>query len=123
MKCIICGAPELQFDIISRTFIEPKNPENVTGLICSDCLQLLLTSKQPKIRAAYQKAISADLSAKAKILKTFLQEEGSYGNTRTKNFRRNLDRTRIMPKVRPAGYKVRAEHTVGQLDKRRTAVC
>ena len=99
MKCVICGAPELQFDIISRTFIEPKNPKNVTGLICSDCLQLLLTSKQPKIQAAYQKAISADLSAKAKILKTFLQEEETYV-PESENPRRSMVRTRLMRKTR-----------------------
>ena len=122
MNCIICGMPENQYDVTSKKHIPVKHPHDVTGIICSNCMQILVNSSQEKIKAAYEKALHAGLMEKAVALETFLEEEKiEYGETKKPS--RDMDRVRALRKIRPAGHKVRPKHTIRQLDKRRIAVC
>lgn len=122
MNCLICGFSETQFDLNRGQRIAVKHPGDVTGVICSNCMQILITSTQEQIKRAYQKALHAGLMDKAKALETFLEEE-IIEDGETKKPSRDMGRIRALRKVRSAGHKVRPKHTVRQLDKRRVAVC
>jgi len=121
MNCLLCGSPEI--NNLNRNQHETvKHPGDVTGLICSNCMQVLISSNQEKIKAAYQKALNAGLMDKAKVLETLLEDE-EQDVRETKKPSRDMDRVRALRKVRSAGHKIGKEHSVRQLDKRRIAVC
>ena len=122
MNCLICNLSETQFDLNRGQRIAVKHPKDVTGLICSNCMQALIVSAQEKIKAAYQKALHAGLLDKAKTLETFLEEE-IIENGETKKPSRDMGRIGALRKIGLADHKVRPKHTVRQLDKRRIAVC
>jgi len=122
MNCLLCGSPEIKFNLNRSQHETVKHPEDVTGLICSDCMQVLISSSQKRIKAAYQKALNAGLMDKAKALEIFLEEE-IIENGESKKPSRDMDRVRALRKVGLAGHKIRQEYTVRQLDKRRVAVC
>jgi len=98
-----------------------KYPEDVTGIICLRCVQVLLSLNQEQIKSAYRKALDYGLMDKAKALETFLEEEEIVGETKKPN--RDMDRIGALRKVRLASHKIRQKHTARQLDKRRVAVC
>jgi len=102
--------------------MEAKHPKDVTGIICSSCFQIILASTKEQITRAYQKTLHAGLLDKAKALEILLVKE-IIDNGETKKLSRDMDRVRALRKIRPADHKVRKEHTVRQLDKRRVAVC
>lgn len=108
MNCIICGMPENQYDVTSKKHIEVKHPKDVTGIICSRCVQILITSSQDKIRAAYQKAIDEGLLDKAEALKRFLNEE-DYHVRETKKPKRSLIRKGFVRMVRPTTNQIRPQ--------------
>ena len=122
MNCLLCGSPKIKFNLNRSQHETIKHPGDVKGLICSDCMQALISSSQEKIKAAYQKALNAGLIDKAKALEIFLEEE-IIENGETKKPSRDMDRVGALRKVRLAGHKVRSKHTVRQLDKRRIAAC
>jgi len=122
MNCLLCGSPEIKFNLNRSQHETVKHSGDVKGLICSYCMQILIDSSKEKIKAAYQKALNAGLMDKAKVLEIFSEEE-EMNDRKTKKPSRDMDRVRALRKVRPAGHKVRKEHTIRQLDKRRVAVC
>jgi len=114
--------PDRQYNLLSKKHIPIKHPQDVKGVICSFCFQIILASTQEQIKRAYQKALNAGLIDKAKALETFLEEEiTEYGETKKPS--RNLGRIRALRKAGLAGHKVRPKRTVRQLDKGRVAVC
>ena len=122
MNCLLCGSPEIKFNLNRNQLETVKHPKDVKEIICSNCTQVLIATSQEKIKAAYQKALHASLLDKAKALETFLEEE-IIENGETKKPSRDMGRIRALRKIRPAGHKVRPKHTIRQLDKRRVAVC
>ena len=75
-----------------------EHPSDVTGLICSNCIQVLLASSQEKIRAAYQLAIDKEMLDKARVLKTFIGEEENVPETH--HGKGNMDRARDLRQAR-----------------------
>ena len=122
MNCLLCGSPEIKFNLNRSQYETVKHPQDVKEIICSNCMQVLIATRQGKVKEAYDKALNAGLMDKAKTLETFLEEE-IIENGETKKPSRNLGRIRALRKAGLAGHKVRPKHTVRQLDKRRVAVC
>ena len=122
MDCLLCTLSETQLDLNRGQRVAVKHPGDATGLICSNCMQVLIATKQGKVKEAYDKALNNGLMDKAKVLETLLKEE-EQDVRETKKHSRDMDRGRALRKVRLASHKVRKKHTVGQLDKRRVAVC
>ena len=122
MTCLLCTLSEKQFDLNRDQRIAVKHPGDVTGLICSNCMQILIATKQGKVKEAYDRALNDGLIDKAKVLETLLEEE-EQDVRETKKPSRDMDRDRALRKVGVADHKVRKKHTVRQLDKRRVAVC
>jgi hypothetical protein len=104
---MICSFSETQFDLNRGQHITVKHPKNATGIICSNCMQVLIASSQEKIKKAYQKAIDAGLMDKAKALETFLEEE-IIDNGETKNPKRGFIRKGPMRLARPSRNEIRA---------------
>ena len=121
MTCLLCTLSEKQFDLNRGQQIAVKHPGDVTGIICSNCMQVLIATRQGKVKEAYDRALNNGLMDKAKVLKTLLEEEQDVRETKKPS--RDMDRVRALRKIRPAGHKVRPKHTVRQLDQRRSAVC
>ena len=122
MTCLLCTLSEKQFDLNRDQRVTVKHPKEITGVICSNCMQVLITTKQGKVKQAYDKALNDGLIDKAKVLETLLEEE-EQDVRETKKPSRDMDRKRALRKVRLAGHKIRPEHTTKQLDKRRIAAC
>jgi hypothetical protein len=91
---LFCGQPE-----------KSCKPSKSVDFICSGCVQPLLSADQADLKRAYQKAVRLGYTGKAEAIKTFLVEEP---NAKTKKPKRNLERERPLPAVRPARDKVRA---------------
>ena len=121
MNCLLCGSPEIN-NLNRNQYETVKHPQDVKEIICSNCMQVLITSSQDKVRKAYQIALSKEIPNKVKVLETLLEKE-EQDVRETKKPSRDMDRVRALRKVRLAGHKVRQEHTVKQLDKRRVAAC
>ena len=103
MECLLCRADEIQLNPGTNRFVNPKHPQDVTGIICSDCVQLIISTSQEKLRAACQSALEKGSVDKARALKTFIEEGEHYvRETKTRDLERNLDRTRVVRKVRVA---------------------
>ena len=111
MNCLLCGSPEIKFNLNRSQHETVKHPEDVTGLICSDCMQVLISSSQEKIKAAYQKALDAGLMDKAKALETFLEEK-EQDVRETKKPKRNLIRKGPLRMVRPTANEIRPQQAV-----------
>ena len=122
LNCSLCTLSEKQFDLNRGQRVAVKHPGDVTGFICSNCMQVLIATRQGKVKEAYDKALNDGLMDKAKVLETLLEEE-EQDVGETKKPSRGMDRGRALRKVRIASHKVRKKHTVRQLDKRRVAVC
>lgn len=122
MSCLLCTLSEKQFDLNRDQRVAVKHPGDVTEVICSNCMQILIATKQGKVKEAYDKALNDGLMDKAKVLETLLEEE-EQDVGETKKSKRGMDRVRALRKIRIAGHKVRPKPTGRQLDKRRIAVC
>ena len=92
--CLFCGQPE-------KSCIPSKSVD----FICSVCVQLLLNADQADLKRAYEKAVRLGYSGKAEAIKTFIVGEI---HAETEEPKRNLERKRPLPAVRPARDKVRA---------------
>jgi len=119
---ILCSMPENQYDVTSEKHISVKHPKDVTEIICSHCMQILVNASQDKIKTAYQKAIHAGLMGKAKTLGIFLEEEEPH-DRKAETDRPNMVRSRTLRTIKFTHHQVRPKHPVRQLDKKRTAVC
>ena len=123
MDCSLCTLSEKQLHLNRGQRVAAKHPGDVTGVICSNCMQVLITTKQGKVKEAYDKALNDGLIDKAKVLETLLEEE-TQNDRETNKPKRDMDRSRPLRKVRSANHhKSRPEHTIRQLDKRRIAAC
>ena len=111
MNCLLCGSPEIKFNLNRSQHETVKHSGDVIGLICSYCMQILVNSSQEKIKAAYQKALNAGLMDKVKILETFLEEEEQY-DRKTKKPKRNLIREGPLRMVRPSLNQIRPQQAV-----------
>ena len=111
MTCLLCSLSETQFNPNRGQHIPVKHPQDVTGLICSYCFQMLLSTTQEKIQRAYKKALDAGLLDKAKGLATFLEGE-ERDERKTKKFKRNLIRESPLRMVRPALNKIGTQQAV-----------
>ena len=100
--------PEKQYDLTRKKHIPVKHPKDVTGVICSNCMQILLTSTQEQIKRAYQKAVHAGLMDKTRALETFLEEE-EQDVRKTKKHKRNFIRKGPLRMVRPTSYQIRPQ--------------
>ena len=94
MPCLFCGSQE-------------KNYKPDKDFICSRCVQLLLGADQNDLRKAHAKAIEKGYPGKAKAIESFLIED-EYNVRKTEKSKRNLERERPMPAVRPSRHQVRA---------------
>lgn len=121
MICLLCTLPETQFDPNTGKHTDVKHPRDATGLICSNCMQILVTSSQEEIKRAYQLALDKRTPNKARALETFLKGEAAEDGE-TKNPNRDMDGAGALSKARIANHKVRPERTTRELDKRRIAV-
>lgn len=83
-------------------------------------MQVLIATKQGRVKEAYDKALNDGLMDKAKVLESFIKEE-IIESGETNKPKPNMDRARALRKIRSTGHKVRPEHTTKQLDKRRIA--
>jgi len=118
--CLLCYSQATQFDLIRGKHIESKHPEDVTGLVCSKCVQRLLSAPQDKIEQAYQLALDRGLTEKAKILENFLEEGQIVGETRES--KRDMVRKGALREIRTSHHQIRPKRATRQLDKRRVAV-
>jgi len=118
----LCGSPKIKFNLNRNQHGTVKHPQDVKEIICSNCMQVLIATRQGKVKEAYDKALNDGLIDKAKVLETLLEdEEQDDGEINKSN--RDMDRKRALRKVRFAGHKIRPEHTTKQLDKSRIAAC
>ena len=85
-------------------------------------MQVLIATRQGKVKEAYNKVLNVGLIDKAKALETLLEDE-EQDVRETKKPSRGMDRDRALRKIRLASHKVGPKHTVRQLDKGRVAVC
>ena len=111
MDCSLCTLAEKQFDLNRGQRIPAKHPQDVTGLICSDCMQVLITTKQRKVKQAYDNALNDGLMDKAKVLETLLEEE-EQDVRETKKPKRNLIRKSPLRMVRPSLNEIRSQSAV-----------
>ena len=111
MTCLLCTLSEKQFNLNRGQRIPAKHPQDVTGLICSDCMQVLITTKQRKVKQAYDKALNDGLMDKAKVLETHLEEE-EQDVRETKKPKRNLIRKSPLRMVRPSLNEIRSQSAV-----------
>ena len=109
MRCQLCSGEEIQFNPSTNEFVHSKHPKDVTSIICSDSLQLLISSNQDQIKVAYQSALDKGFIDKAKALQTFI-EEIDYGETQ--NTQRNMVRERIVRKVKLTHQAIRQKRAV-----------
>lgn len=119
---LLCSISETQFDLNRGNRIDAKHPQDVTGLVCSSCMQVLIASSQDKLGKAYQVALDEGMLDKARVLEAFLEEE-IIKDGETKKSNRVMDRARALRTTQSTYHKIRPEHTTGQLDKRRLEVC
>jgi hypothetical protein len=80
MNCSICGQPETHLNINTGRREKIKHPPDVKAIVCSNCMQRLLSSPQDELKAAYQKAIRAGEPGKAKALEGFIIDRETRGN-------------------------------------------
>ncbi|HUT44543.1 MAG TPA: hypothetical protein VMW95_09415 [Desulfobacterales bacterium] len=96
MGCLFCNCQEPNY-----------KPGPDVDFICSSCVQLLLGADQDDLHKAHAKAIEKGYPAKAKAIESFLIED-EYNVRETEKFKRNLERKRSLPAIRPSRYQVRA---------------
>jgi len=74
-------------------------------------MQVLITTKQRKVKQAYDKALNDGLIDKAKVLETLLEEE-EQDVRETKKPKRNLIRKSPLRMVRPSLNEIRSQSAV-----------
>ena len=111
MDCLLCALSEKQFDLNGGQRVAVKHPGDVTGVICSNCMQVLIATKQGKVKQAYDKALNDGLMDKAKVLEILLEEE-EQDVRETKKPKRNLIRKGPLRMVRPTANEIRPQQAV-----------
>ena len=96
MNCLFCDGIEKDY-----------KPSKGIDYICSSCVLLLADVNQDDLKRTYAKADAKGLKNKASALKSFIIED-EVNERKTKRFKRNMERTRPLRKVRPSRHKVRA---------------
>ena len=96
MYCLFCGSQEKNY----------KPPPNI-DFICSRCVQLLLSAEQSELKRALAKAAEMGFENKVLALQSFIVEDET-NDRQTKITKRNLERERLMPAIRPSRHQVRA---------------
>ena len=96
MGCLFCNGQEPNY-----------KPGPDVDFICSRCVQLLLSVSQDNLKLALVKAKEKGLQSKASAIKSFIVED-EINVRKTKKFKRNMERTRPLRKIRPARNEVRA---------------
>ncbi len=95
MFCLFCGNDEGNY-----------KPNSDSEIICSTCVQLLLSLEQGVLQTALEKAEELGLQRKALALKSFIIEDET-NDRKTKSTERNMVRTRPMRKAGLTRDKVR----------------
>jgi len=108
LNCLLCTLSEKQFDLNRDQRVAVKHPGDVTGVICSNCMQVLIATRQGKVKEAYDKALNDGLMDKAKVLETLLIEE-EQDVRETKKPKRNLIRKGPLRMARPSLNKIRPQ--------------
>lgn len=111
MTCLLCTLSEKQFDLNRGQRIPAKHPQDVTGIICSNCIQVLIATRQDKFKKAYQVASDKGIPDKAKVLESFIEEE-FIENGEAKKPKRNLIREGPLRMVRPTANEIRPQQAV-----------
>jgi hypothetical protein len=93
--CLFCGQPE-----------KSHKPSKSVDFICGRCVQLLLNADQADLKRAYEKALAMGSMGKAVAIKKFIEGEI---HAETEEPKRNLERKRPLPAVRPSRDQVRKE--------------
>lgn len=106
MNCLICTHPETKLNFNTGKREPVKHSADTTGVICSDCTQVILSSNQDKLKNAHHKALKAGELGKAKVLEGYV---GNVGEATKSNG--SLDRTRTLRKVGASYHKLRPEHS------------
>jgi len=91
MRCAICSQFETHLNINTGQREPVNHPPDVKSIICSSCMQQLLSSSQDDLKSAYRKALNAGEQGKAKALEGFIDERKNAGET-TKHKRDPLRR-------------------------------
>ena len=111
MTCSLCTLSEKQFNLNRGQRVAVKHPGDVTGVICSNCMQVLIATKQGKVKETYDRALNDGLMDKAKVLEILLEEE-EQDVRETKKPKRNLIRKGPLRMVRPTANEIRPQQAV-----------
>lgn len=96
MGCLFCNGQE------------PKHkPGPGIDFICSRCVILLADADQDDLKRAHAKAIKKGNPGKARAIESFLIED-EYNVRETEKPKRDMERARPLPTVRPSRHQVRA---------------
>lgn len=85
--------------------------DDAIGVICANCIQVLINSSQDKIKVAYQKAINEGFMDKAQAMENYLEEENTYVRE-TKINKQHFIRKSIVRMARPSLHQVRQKSAV-----------
>jgi len=81
MNCAICGKLEIKLNLNTGKREPVNHPQDIKAVVCSNCMQRLLSSPQDKLKDAYRKALNAGELGKAKALERFMREGKNAGET------------------------------------------
>jgi hypothetical protein len=114
MNCPLCGKQEIAFNLNTGKHEPVDHPENVRTIVCSNCMQMILSSNQDKLKSAYRKALQTGELNKAQALRGFIRGDpdevtrfekpgGDIAQEQTNSSKENNGETK-----RPRGRSVRA---------------
>ena len=100
MHCLFCNGEE-------------KNCKSEPGkdYICSLCVILLAGANQDDLKRALAKAEEKGFRNKASAIKSFIIED-EINVRKTKKFKRNMERTKPLRKIRPTRDEVRSQPAI-----------
>ena len=75
MLCSICEKPEIKLNFNTGKREPMDHPPDTRAIICSNCMQGLLSATDDKLKDAYRKALNAGELGKAKALENFIYEK------------------------------------------------
>jgi hypothetical protein len=81
LNCAICGQPETHLNLNTGKREPVDHPPDTRAIVCSSCMQRLLSSPQDKLKDAYRKAMDAGDTDKAGALERFIDERKNAGET------------------------------------------
>ena len=111
MECVLCHSVEMTRLNGVRVVYKPS--KEVRALICSDCIQRLLSSSQTDLSHAFNLALGKGATMKPPTsLMKHNKEKEKHHVTETGETRPNLVRERIVQSARPTRDRVRAQQAV-----------